>query len=409
MASVVSKPISIPGDEFSDNDPSSRVARKFINEVKDTIVTLQRVVKSRISLNVNNWSSTVHQEVHTILKDEIAPNVNQVDARVINFEKQILKEEAIFVQDFKSLANKADESLDMNEVLEYENRASLESSSSNEMQQQIEQLQAQLGDLKGKTMNTQCASNILDSLSQKLDDENVSLEFQVMSLEKENEHLKLRSPLYGKFSKQKDAMKGTSVNTKFAKPSILGKLLLQFVRNQSAVKQPRVESTAKTKRPQSRSNTKNDRNDKSKVVCAMCKQCLITANHDVCVLNYVNGMNSYVNNQSANVSNTANQKKHKEKVRKSKKLGSKERLASPRPRKSRTCLRWSPTGRIFYLSGKLIIFGDSECKFDTSASDTASASKLHKAKSQRFPNSTSFLGMLSKFVYGVSTQASPSI
>ncbi|GKD95901.1 hypothetical protein Tco_1379798 [Tanacetum coccineum] len=259
MASVVSKPISIPGDEFSDNDPSSRVARKFINEVKDTIVTLQRVVKSRISLNVNNWSSTVHQEVHTILKDEIAPNVNQVDARVINFEKQILKEEAIFVQDFKSLANKADESLDMNEVLEYENRASLESSSSNEMQQQIEQLQAQLGDLKGKTMNTQCASNILDSLSQKLDDENVSLEFQVMSLEKENEHLKLRSPLYGKFSKQKDAMKGTSVNTKFAKPSILGKLLLQFVRNQSAVKQPRVESTAKTKRPQSRSNTKNDR------------------------------------------------------------------------------------------------------------------------------------------------------
>nr|GEU71932.1 retrovirus-related Pol polyprotein from transposon TNT 1-94 [Tanacetum cinerariifolium] len=34
------------------------------------------------------------------------------------------------------------------------------------------------------------------------------------------------------------------------------------------------------------------RNDKSKVVCAMCKQCLITANHDVCVLNYVNDMNS---------------------------------------------------------------------------------------------------------------------
>ncbi|GKC93325.1 hypothetical protein Tco_1158767, partial [Tanacetum coccineum] len=34
------------------------------------------------------------------------------------------------------------------------------------------------------------------------------------------------------------------------------------------------------------------RNDKFEVVCAMCKQCLITANHDVCVLNYVNDMNS---------------------------------------------------------------------------------------------------------------------
>nr|GEU32757.1 hypothetical protein [Tanacetum cinerariifolium] len=35
------------------------------------------------------------------------------------------------------------------------------------------------------------------------------------------------------------------------------------------------------------------RNAKSKVVCTMCKQCLITVNHDVCVLNYVNGMNSH--------------------------------------------------------------------------------------------------------------------
>nr|GEU98939.1 integrase, catalytic region, zinc finger, CCHC-type, peptidase aspartic, catalytic [Tanacetum cinerariifolium] len=99
-----------------------------------------------------------------------------------------------------------------------------------------------------------------------------------------------------------------------------------------------VDNTDKTKRPQPRSNTKNDRapsasksscnknkevevkepyrnlllsknkkhmsskcnnvklairNDKSKVVCAMCKKCLITVNHDVCVLNYVNDMNSH--------------------------------------------------------------------------------------------------------------------
>ncbi|GJR33966.1 integrase, catalytic region, zinc finger, CCHC-type containing protein [Tanacetum coccineum] len=41
-------------------------------------------------------------------------------------------------------------------------------------------------------------------------------------------------------------------------------------------------------------------NDKSEVVCAMCKQCLITATHDVCVLNYVNGMNSHDKKQKAN-------------------------------------------------------------------------------------------------------------
>ncbi|GJS06794.1 hypothetical protein Tco_0363590 [Tanacetum coccineum] len=54
------------------------------------------------------------------------------------------------------------------------------------------------------------------------------------------------------------------------------------------------------------------------LLCAMCKQCLITFNHDVCVLNYVNDMNSRVNNFNANVSNTANEKKHKPKVKKPK-------------------------------------------------------------------------------------------
>ncbi|GJU47388.1 hypothetical protein Tco_1204654 [Tanacetum coccineum] len=47
----------------------------------------------------------------------------------------------------------------------------------NDMQQKIERLQAQLGDLKGKSSDTQCALNTLDPMSQKLKDENVSLEF----------------------------------------------------------------------------------------------------------------------------------------------------------------------------------------------------------------------------------------
>ncbi|GKA01196.1 hypothetical protein Tco_0673861 [Tanacetum coccineum] len=51
----------------------------------------------------------------------------------------------------------------------------------NDMQQKIERLQAQLGDLKGKSSDTQCASNTLDPVSQKLEDENVSLEFQYVN------------------------------------------------------------------------------------------------------------------------------------------------------------------------------------------------------------------------------------
>ncbi|GKB62963.1 hypothetical protein Tco_0919149 [Tanacetum coccineum] len=83
------------------------------------------------------------------------------------------------------------------------------------------------------------------------------------------------------------------------------------------------------------------RNAKSKIICVMCKQFLVIANHDVCVLNYVNDMNSCADNQSANVLIHENQKKHKANAKKSKELGSKGSLASSRPSKPRTCLRLS--------------------------------------------------------------------
>ncbi|GJY58792.1 hypothetical protein Tco_0458684 [Tanacetum coccineum] len=73
-----------------------------------------------MTLEIHNWSSTAHREIHKVLKDEILPIVNQIDARLQNFEIQFLKEADVFVQDFKSLANEADESLDEQKTLEHE-------------------------------------------------------------------------------------------------------------------------------------------------------------------------------------------------------------------------------------------------------------------------------------------------
>ncbi|GJW70415.1 hypothetical protein Tco_0127332, partial [Tanacetum coccineum] len=73
----ISKPILTPDDEFLDDTPKKSVAWKFLNKVKDTIVTLQRA--------------------------------------------EFLKEAANFVRDYKSLAKEADESLKKIKVLEYEN------------------------------------------------------------------------------------------------------------------------------------------------------------------------------------------------------------------------------------------------------------------------------------------------
>nr|GEX29431.1 retrovirus-related Pol polyprotein from transposon TNT 1-94 [Tanacetum cinerariifolium] len=73
-----------------------------------------------MTLETHNWSSSAHQELHKIVKDEIFPIVKQVDARVQNFEIKFLKEAAKFVGDFKSLTKEADKSLAKQKALELE-------------------------------------------------------------------------------------------------------------------------------------------------------------------------------------------------------------------------------------------------------------------------------------------------
>nr|GEV57811.1 retrovirus-related Pol polyprotein from transposon TNT 1-94 [Tanacetum cinerariifolium] len=90
-----------------------------------------------------------------------------------------------------------------------------------DMKQKIERLQAQLGDLKGKSKDTSCVSDTLNPLSQKLENENVELEFQALNYARENAHLK--STYKNLFDSISDKTRGTSKNTKFAKQSILGK------------------------------------------------------------------------------------------------------------------------------------------------------------------------------------------
>nr|GFB23004.1 hypothetical protein [Tanacetum cinerariifolium] len=212
----------------------------------------------------HNWSSSAHQVLHKIVKDENFPIVNQVDARVQNFEIQFLKEAAKFVGDLKSLAKEADESLAKHKV-----------------------------------------------------------------------------------SDQKDNTRDTSANTKFAKQSIMENLP---------------------------------------------KKCLIFVNHDECLLNYVNGKKSHGKKQKALVSFKENQKKYQPKVKKPKKVGFIERLATPTLRKPRFLFRWSPTGRLFDLTGKILESSEPESQSDCSNGDNACSSNTMEPKIKRFPNSTSLLG-----------------
>ncbi|GJR60827.1 hypothetical protein Tco_1502989 [Tanacetum coccineum] len=257
-----------------------------------------------MTLDIHNWSSSAHQELFKIVKDENYPIVNQVDARVQNFKLQFLKEAAKLVRDFKYLANEAGESLAKHKALEFEierllravvshdimsivqNPIVVETSNlqtelertkerfknciikkeneyaklwndwykkckeckydkisydkaCKDMQQKTERLQAQLGDFKENehlkttyknlfhSINVAWAQTktITDSLQQKLHDTIY-------------ENVKLRAQLFDKVSEQKDTIKGTRTNTKFANQSTERKPSLQSLRNNFVVRQP---------------------------------------------------------------------------------------------------------------------------------------------------------------------------
>ncbi|GKF45575.1 hypothetical protein Tco_0135377 [Tanacetum coccineum] len=150
-----------------------------------------------------------------------------------------MKEATKFVRDFKSLANEADESLTKHKALEFEVERLLRAVVSqdimsivqkckydkisydkacNDMQQKIKRLQAQLEDLKGKSKDTPCESDALDSLSQKLENENVELEFQVLNYPKENAHLKTT------YKNRFDSINVTPTQTKIIIDSLKNKL-----------------------------------------------------------------------------------------------------------------------------------------------------------------------------------------
>nr|GFB13581.1 integrase, catalytic region, zinc finger, CCHC-type, peptidase aspartic, catalytic [Tanacetum cinerariifolium] len=312
-----------------------------------------------------------------------------------------------------------------------------------DMQQKIERLQAQLGDLKGKSKDTSCVSDTQNPLSQKLEKENVELEFQ----------------LFKKVSDQKDNTHDTSENTKFTKQPIVENLpnigetnalskpvtsnLVSTPQESKGVNNdkmiapgmfrinhsktsreenhvPNTSSRSKNKEAEVEDHHRNlllSKNNKhissacnnikidsqdviSKVVCAMCKTYLISVNHDKCLRNYVNGKNYYGKKQKVKVSFKEIQMKYQPKVTKPKKVGTHESLATPKPRKSRLLLRWSPTGKMFDQEGKVVDSIESKSQSNCVNEDNACTSNSLEPKIKRFPNSTSLLDRLFRFVYG---------
>ncbi|GJV67887.1 retrovirus-related pol polyprotein from transposon TNT 1-94 [Tanacetum coccineum] len=160
----------------------------------------------------------------------------------------------------------------------------------NDMQQKIEQLQAQLGDLKGKCKDTPGVSDTLDPLSHKLENENVKLEFHVVNyVDKTNDLSKPVTSNSVPITNESNVMKNDNViapgmfridprkTSREYKFVPINNVRASIRTNPITVSQPHVitkkdvnsdtnglssigvNNNAKTRRPQPRSNIKNNR------------------------------------------------------------------------------------------------------------------------------------------------------
>ncbi|GKD91494.1 hypothetical protein Tco_1367001, partial [Tanacetum coccineum] len=165
-----------------------------------------------------------------------------------------------------------------------------------------------------------------------------------------------------------------------SQPHVITKKDVNFITNGFSSKN--IESTTRNRRPQPMNNPKSD-----KVPFKSTSSCLSNKLEKI-----------EENLRSLQSSDYPDHTSYKQKanVKKSKMLSSEDRLASSRPRKPRTCLKWLPTGRIFDLCGKITPSNNTESESDTSVCDNASASNPQKPTNKGFPSSTSFLGMFLK-------------
>ncbi|GKB73387.1 hypothetical protein Tco_0934799 [Tanacetum coccineum] len=180
----VSKSISIPNEGFSD-DTTPSVAQKFLNEVKSTIVTLQQADESlakhkALELEIERLlRAVISQDIMSIVQSNSVVDTSNLQTELERtkerFENCIIKKENEYAKLWNGWYKKCEEC--KYDKISYDKAY-------NDMQQKIERLQAQLGDQKGKSKDTPCVSDTLDPLSQKLQNKNVELEFQVLNYAK---------------------------------------------------------------------------------------------------------------------------------------------------------------------------------------------------------------------------------
>nr|GEZ81865.1 hypothetical protein [Tanacetum cinerariifolium] len=245
-AANVSKSFLIPNEDLSD-DTTPSVARKFLNEKEaakfvgdfkslaneaDASLAKHKALELEIKRLLK---AVVSQDIMIIVQNQSVVETldlqTELERTKERFKNCIIKKENEYAKLWNDWYKKCDEC--KYDKISYDKAYK-------DIQQKIERLQAQLGDLKGKSKDTSSVSdtrnpenahlkatykNLFDSLSvSRAQTKTIiaSLQNEIQSNIYKN--AKLRTQLFKKVSDQKDNTQDSSVNTKFAKQPIVENL-----------------------------------------------------------------------------------------------------------------------------------------------------------------------------------------
>ncbi|GJX90184.1 uncharacterized mitochondrial protein-like protein [Tanacetum coccineum] len=260
--------------------PKTSKVKTFFQKAKNQLDTFDKVIKEKTKINVLNWGDFRVHHIKGAYESDVIPFLTALIKSLTTFEQDSHKEVSKMKQIFEGMETEVDECSVKQKYFEIEKKQLLikndhlfeeniscdimctflrslnevdvssnfscmfidkctkcESLKTELLNQQEKSLHDasliseinnksfEINDLKLESQVTRCEIPNLDSMFHKLKNENVSLAFQVSSLVKERQHLKLRAQLQAKFFENKNGLNGTSVNTKFEKPLTSGNKL----------------------------------------------------------------------------------------------------------------------------------------------------------------------------------------
>nr|GEV20953.1 hypothetical protein [Tanacetum cinerariifolium] len=368
--SLFPKIIFIPNEDLSD-DATPSVPRKFLNEVKSSLVTLQHVVKQKMTLEVHNWSSSAHKEE----ADESLDKQNSLELEMERLLKASVSHDIMYIVKNGFLDAPSDLRTELDHTKEKLELCIIKKEKEYLRSRVFENTSEPMKNTSGTSVTPHVDKPKVSAVTPHCKKLHASIPSHSVPQPREFNVVKHRNVIAPEMfkinpsqmprvdlvpNKQSSARIRTNPITNSQRHLIVKENVSSNTVTASSIGRPQPKGNTRNARVPSASkssevkknvtvedhrktlflskNQKNMssecnniklaiRNDKSKIICDTCKQCLVTANHDACFPSSVTALNSRVNNLCANVPHSANQKRHRTQVWKLKQVGPKERLA----------------------------------------------------------------------------------